>query len=147
MPNDTPSDFDGSKLAELPSRPKRILLVEDDGGLIELLADALRMNDYEVECATDGKVALELILESDFNVIVCDMMMPRLSGDMFYLAVQRVKPHLCPRFLFMTGYKGEEKIDYFIRRIHGILIWKPFKTDELLDAVQLILETTGDARA
>jgi hypothetical protein len=47
----------------------------------------------------------------------------------------------------MSGYKGEEKIDDFIRKIKGVLLWKPLSTSDLLDAVRLVLETTAKENA
>jgi DNA-binding NarL/FixJ family response regulator len=73
------------------------------------------------------------------------MVMPNLAGDMFYMAVERVKPHLCKRFLFMTGHQGERKIDDFIRSVRGLVLWKPFKTHVLMEAMQAA-ESRGERK-
>jgi hypothetical protein len=66
------------------------------------------------------------------------MVMPNLAGDMFYMAVERVKPHLCKRFLFMTGHRGDRKVDEFIRKVHGLILWKPFQSHVLMESIQAI---------
>jgi hypothetical protein len=62
---------------------------------------------------------------------------------MFYRAVERTKPQLCKRFIFITGFKGNRDIEEFMRKINGIMLWKPFQTHELMDAIQVILKKTG----
>jgi DNA-binding NarL/FixJ family response regulator len=81
---------------------------------------------------------LKKILADDYSVILCDMVMPNFPGDMFYLAVERARPHLCKRFIFMTGHKGERKIEQFIRRIRGLMLWKPFEMHVLFDTIQSV---------
>jgi DNA-binding NarL/FixJ family response regulator len=86
---------------------------------------------------------LKQIMSRDFAVIICDMMMPNLPGDMFYRAVERTKPHLCQRFIFITGFKGNRDIEDFIRKVNGVMLWKPFETQQLMDAIQVVLQKTG----
>jgi CheY-like chemotaxis protein len=87
----------------------------------------------------NGVEGLKHILQRDFDIIVCDMMMEKLAGDMFYTAVERSKPQLCKRFVFMTGYKGNKKIEDFIRKINGLMLWKPFELYELLDTMNTVV--------
>jgi DNA-binding NarL/FixJ family response regulator len=67
------------------------------------------------------------------------MIMPGFPGDMFYRAVERIRPHLCKRFLFMTGHTGDRQIDQFIRGVRGLMIFKPFQLHELLEAMRVVL--------
>jgi hypothetical protein len=64
---------------------------------------------------------------------------------MFYMAVERIKPHLCKRFIFMTGYKGDPKYDAFVRKIKGLVLWKPFHLQDLQQTIDHILERTRTA--
>ncbi len=75
--------------------------------------------------------------QNDYDVILCDMMMPKLSGDMFYAAVERIKPYLCNRFIFMTGYTEDAKIKEFIERIGSLMLHKPFKAEHLLVLIEI----------
>jgi CheY-like chemotaxis protein len=122
---------------------RKILLVDDDASLVDLTKIILEENGYEVETACDGVQGIKKILASDYSVILCDMVMPNLTGDMFYTAVERVKPQLCKRFLFMTGHQGDRKLDEFIRKIRGLMLWKPFQAHVLMESIQAIEKKCG----
>lgn len=115
---------------------KKILVLDDDTAIAGLVRIHLEDNGYEVDCVTDGVEGIKKVMVNDYAVILCDMVMPNLPGDMFYLAVERVKPHLCRRFLFMTGHEGNRKVDDFIRSVKGLMLWKPFKLHVLMEAIQ-----------
>jgi DNA-binding response OmpR family regulator len=123
---------------------KTMLLLEDDSRFAKILMIELEANNFRVACVENGVEGLKKIMSQDFDVILCDMMMPNLPGDMFYLAVQRTKPHLCKRFIFMTGHKGEKKIDEFIRSVRGIMLWKPFQFHDLLEAIKIVFKKTAE---
>ncbi len=87
--------------------PRKVLLVDDEAGFAELMKDLLQMDNYEVEIARDGQEGLEKIQTFHPDVIISDIVMPRLSGfEMF----KRVKstPELAPiPFLFITGFQDD----------------------------------------
>lgn len=119
---------------------KKILILDDDQWFTNLLVELLQTQHFKTTTVESGIEGLKEVMNSDFDVILCDMMMPNLSGDMFYLAVQRTKPHLCKRFIFMSGHKGNPKVEEFIKNVNGIMLWKPFELYQLLDTIK-ILET------
>ena len=84
---------------------KRVLLLEDDAAFGEIMGDFLRESGFEVVTVINGVEGVHKVLASDFEVSLCDMMMPTLPGDMFFRAVERMRPHLCDRFVFMTGHQ------------------------------------------
>lgn len=115
---------------------KRVLVLEDDLEFQEVLQETLENAEYEVTAVPNGADGVrEIMAHGDFDAIVCDMMMPNLPGDMFYLAVERMRPHLCNRFIFITGFNGNAKISDFIDRIKGTILPKPFHVDDLLDLI------------
>jgi DNA-binding response OmpR family regulator len=120
--------------------PRSILLLEDDNMLSEVLCNALSHRSFVVTHARGGAEGVQRVLRSDFDVILCDMIMPGFPGDMFYQAVQRIRPHLASRFLFMTGHTGDRRIDEFVRSVRGLMIFKPFQLHELLDAIKVVLK-------
>ena len=77
-------------------------------------------------------------MQMDFDVIICDLMMPTMPGDMFYLAVERVKPHLCGRFIFVTSYEGNPKIEAFFKKVNGIVLYKPTTLGKLMGTLNLL---------
>ena len=122
------------------SKPKEILILEDEADLASLLQSALESAGYAVTIVTSGAEGLKKILASDYNVILCDMVMPSFPGDMFYRAVERARPQLCKRFIFMTGHHGDRKIEQFIRGIQGLMLWKPFEMNDLFEDIKLVLQ-------
>lgn len=120
--------------------PRTILLLEDDASLADVLCNALTKKNFHVTRVRNGTEGIQHILESDYDIILCDMIMPGFPGDMFYRAVERSRPHLCKRFLFMTGHTGDRQIDEFIRSVRGLMIFKPFQLHELMEAIQVVLK-------
>ena len=117
---------------------KRILLLEDDTQLSEIIKEFLEMTGYEVVSVCNGVEGVREIFVGDFQAIVCDMMMPKLAGDMFYLAVERMRPAMCQRFVFITGQHGNPKVLGFINKVGGIMLTKPFPMNDLLDLVGFV---------
>jgi CheY-like chemotaxis protein len=126
--------------ADIPEPPKakKILVLEDEVAFAILLKEDLEAEGYQVTVVSNGAEGLKKILTTDFEIIICDMVMPNFPGDMFYLAVERARPDLCKRFIFMTGHQGDVKIREFIRRIRGLMLWKPFETHVLFDAIKVV---------
>ena len=122
---------------------KKVLLLEDDAAFKEIMTDFLCENGYEVVAVQNGVEGVHQVLASDFEVILCDMLMPTLPGDMFFRAVERMRPHLCDRFIFMTGYRGNVKVNEFISLVKGTVLTKPFHVDDLLELFAFVqLRTT-----
>ena len=117
----------------------RVLVLEDDDDMREVLANYLESLPCEVASVANGLEGIRKVMAEDFDAIVCDMMMPGLAGDLFYLAVERTKPDLCARFVFITAHSGNEKIKYFIREIGGVILTKPFHMDEMRDAIRFVM--------
>jgi DNA-binding response OmpR family regulator len=119
-----------------------VLIVEDDVEFGDMLRSFLESHPFCVTRVTDGAEALRHIESVDFDLIFCDIVLPHLSGEQLYQAVERTKPHLCQRFIFMTGHEADPKSDAFIRRVRGLMLWKPFHLADLLTAAQIIRRRT-----
>lgn len=116
----------------------KALILEDDLSFAGIVSQYFRSWGYTVDHVQDGVEGIKHVINGDYRVILCDMLMPNLAGDMFYKAVERVKPQLCKRFIFMTGASNDKKIIDFIREVRGVIIWKPFKMHILHEAVDAI---------
>jgi DNA-binding response OmpR family regulator len=112
--------------------------VDDDFAFSDMIRMILEQHGYEVDLAGDGVKGVKNIMVNDYTVILCDMVMPNLAGDMFYTAVERIKPHLCRRFIFVTGHKGDRKVDEFIRKVRGLVLWKPFEAHVLIETIRAV---------
>ncbi len=128
-------------VSERESRPegdRRLLLLEDDEEFEAILRGFLEQQSYLVTSVRNGVDGVREVLAKDFDVIVCDMLMPGLPGDMFYAAVKRLKPHLCEKFVFISGMQGNPKVNKFIQQVHGIMIAKPFRMDLLVEVISIM---------
>ncbi|MEI9897458.1 MAG: response regulator [Chthoniobacter sp.] len=123
---------------------KNVLLVDDDVDLANTLKLLLESHNFIVTTSCNGADALREVMAFDFDVIICDMLMPKMAGDMFYLAVQKIKPQLAPRFLFVTGHADNPKVDSFLKSIDAEVVFKPVLTEELVRMISLVLRRAED---
>ena len=126
---------------------KSILLLDDDVELADTLKMLLESRNFVVTTVKNGVEGLHEIMAFDFDIVMCDMMMPAMPGDMFYLAVQRTKPYLCKRFIFVTGHSDKPKIDDFLKKVDAVVLAKPVVTDELVDAISFVMKKSQAAEA
>ncbi len=117
--------------AEVPendqnSSRKNALLLDDLDDFRGVLEEYLVSQNYQVTSVRNGAEGLREIMKDGFDLIVCDMMMPQVGGEMFYWAVTRVRPAARLRFLFFTGHQNDPKIRSFFQRVSATVLIKPF---------------------
>lgn len=117
---------------------RKILVLEDDPSFREIVQVYFEEQGFSVVSVQNGVEGVHEILAGDFDAILCDMQMPTLPGDMFYRAVERMRPHLCERFIFMTGYRGNPKVNEFIASVDGMVLIKPFHMDDLPEMLAFV---------
>lgn len=88
-------------------RQRKILLVDDEAGFTDLMRDLLQMDNYEVEVANDGQEGLEKVQSFMPDVIISDVVMPRLSGFEMFKRVKGIPETSSIPFLFITGFQDE----------------------------------------
>jgi two-component system, cell cycle sensor histidine kinase and response regulator CckA len=109
----------------------RILIIDDEPLLGQTLRFAFQ-DRHDVEVASSGREALErLTTDIDFDLVLCDLMMPDVSGEHVYRAVRERSPGLVPRFVFMTGGAFTERAQEFLAHFDGRQLEKPFNIDEV----------------
>src|SRR5258706_3381678 len=121
------------------AKTEHILVVEDEAELALSYKELLEEHGYSVATAANGVIALKTILNKHVDVVICDLKLPQLEGDMFYVTVEKLKPHLCDRFIFITGMAGNPKFQPFINRMESRVLFKPISIDQLLQAVKDLL--------
>jgi len=117
-----------------------ILVVEDEAKLASAVVEALRDEGYLVDHAADGEMALEKIKEQAFDVVICDLKMPRLDGKAFYRMLEAAAPGLATRVIFVTGDVAGTDAEAFLKESGCRWLAKPFRLGDLLRAVR---ETLG----
>lgn len=122
----------------------RVLLVEDDSSLSEVIFDYLEMNNFEVDLCQDGKEAWKAFNNNKYNICVIDVMLPRLDG--FSLAEKIRKEDKYIPIIFMTAKSMQED------KIKGLKIGaddyltKPFDPEELVLRIKAILKRSNLAK-
>jgi DNA-binding response OmpR family regulator len=118
---------------------KAILLVDDDKDLATSMQWILADQSFMVDVANDGAEALLKVRANQYDVVVCDVMMPKLRGDQVYLEATAVRPELADRFIFITGYAADPKINIFLTKTGCKYLIKPFPMQTLIDSVRQLL--------
>jgi signal transduction histidine kinase/ActR/RegA family two-component response regulator len=129
------------------SRPAvlRALVVEDEPTVANLIADVLRDEGMEVEVLLDGREALGRVLRRSFDLVVCDLKMPGFGGQQFYQALLRRGSPLCSRFIIVTGDALAAPAREFLERNRVPCVPKPFRVEELTQAVHGLLRLDAGA--
>ena len=118
----------------------KILVVDDEPAILELIEYNLENNDYQVSTATDGAMAFEKVSIDDFDLMLLDQMLPKMNG-MEVLKKMRQSDILTP-VIFLTAVDAEDS------KIQGLIsgaddyITKPFSIKELLARIEVVLRRT-----
>jgi DNA-binding response OmpR family regulator len=118
---------------------KAILVVDDDQQLASALQWILADEHYLVDVAFDGEQALLKVKVHEYDAVICDLKMPKLRGDEFYLKAKELRPSLADRFIFITGFATDPRIALFLNK-HGVkYLVKPFGVQGLISCVKQLL--------
>jgi two-component system NtrC family sensor kinase len=112
-----------------------ILVVEDETALATALIDGLKDAGYVVERASDGEEALSRVKDAAFDLVICDLKMPRLDGQSFYRQLADADRGLARRVIFVTGDVAGTQAEKFLEESRCRWLAKPFRLADLLKAV------------
>ena len=119
-----------SEVSPATTRRLRLLIVDDE----VLVARAVRRvfdKEFRVEIALDGPSALEKLRKADYDVVLCDVMMPGISGLDVYRQVRLENEPLARRFVFATGGLFSQELSENVKRLSNMIVEKPFDPAEL----------------
>jgi two-component system, OmpR family, response regulator len=125
--------------------PIRVLVVDDEPSLAELLSSVLRYEGWDIAVAGDGSSAVRTAREFQPDAVVLDVMLPDFSGFEVLRRLRAERPHVC--VLFLTARDAVED------RVAGITaggddyVTKPFSLEEVLARLRGLLRRAGVARA
>jgi DNA-binding NtrC family response regulator len=118
-----------------------ILVVDDDRDVCEYLEDFLTHEGYHVQSLTDPTKAVEEVKQSDYHLLVLDLMMPKLGGIDLLEKIRKVDDDLA--VIILTGYPSLETATASIQHEVSAYIKKPFSSDEFRDVIQRIAKKKG----
>lgn len=103
----------------------RVLIVDDDRPVAAAIA--LELDEHDVVVAGSGREAFEILRHDPaFDVVLCDLMMPEVSGMALYECLRPLEPALVARFVFMTGGAFTSRAERFLREVPNPRLYKPF---------------------
>jgi PAS domain S-box-containing protein len=126
--------------AEAGAGQARVLIIDDEPNVQDVLAKSLVSRGYTVAAAGNGEDGLKRLAESEFDVILCDFRMPGLSGMDFYRRIQSERPALASKIIFITGDTANLVTRRFIEENGLNILEKPFELPDLLQVIRLIGE-------
>jgi len=114
----------------------RVLVVEDEPALAVAVSEALSDAGFAVDRAGDGEEGLTRLTEARYDLIVCDLKMPRIDGMQFYRAMAAATPALARRVIFVTGDVAGTDAERFLEETGCRWLSKPFRLGDLLRAAR-----------
>ena len=115
---------------------QRILVVTASRETASWLSDMLGLAGAQVDAVTDGAAAFQLVWDTDYDVIVCEVGVPGIDGRDLYMAFQNTWPELTRRMVFICGTPSPP-IDEFVARTHIPFVRGPVTLVDLREAVRL----------
>jgi DNA-binding response OmpR family regulator len=122
-----------------PEAPARILLVDDDPLITQLMVDMLSLDGHDVDTAPNGIAALNKVQRRRYNLILTDLHMPELDGLGLYKELGRRQAHPQHKIIFLTGTTGVSEAHRIVAETGLPLLRKPFNLVELLSLVRKVL--------
>jgi signal transduction histidine kinase/CheY-like chemotaxis protein len=125
---------------------RRILVVEDELQIRLLLQDILKAIGHQVEVAGNGRIALGMIDNKNYDLIITDVKMPELSGAEFYAAIKRKGAALERKVIFVTGDLMNPETLQFVESTGRPWLGKPFDIDAITKTISECLNETTAVR-
>ncbi len=128
--------------AGAPRPPQRILIAEDETSVRDFLVRGLTHAGYEVMGVPDGVAAIEALQAGAYDLLITDIVMPRLDGISLALKVTDEFPKV--RVLMITGYAAERQRAYNLDVLIHDVLGKPFTLEQICQSVEKSLATPLD---
>jgi two-component system NtrC family sensor kinase len=126
----------GGEPAAKAATKGRVLVVEDEATVAQLIADILREDGYSVEILLNPQAAVERVLNTSYDLVLCDLRMAEMDGRDIYRALGRAGRGMQERIAFMTGDTHSSFTSNFLRETGVACLAKPFLVEDLLQFVR-----------
>jgi CheY-like chemotaxis protein len=133
----TPSEEKTKEIISSSERKFKILVVDDNENIREMLEDFLNFEGHEPVLAKDGKEALQIFCEQDFDIVITDLGMPGMSGWELSKCIKQRKPET--PIVIITGWGAQLEAENLKENKVESILTKPFN----LDQVKQMIETVG----
>lgn len=120
-----------------PVRRARVLVIDDEPRLLMIVRLVLEQH-HDVTACGSAREALDKLARGDrYDMILCDVMMPSMTGADFHLELARLLPEEANRVVFMTGGIMSKRIADYLRHVPNPCVEKPFTEHTLLELIRL----------
>jgi CheY-like chemotaxis protein len=133
------------QLADPHACQRRLLIVDDEPGIVEVLKEILGKSGYSVETACNGTEALARLASQPYDLVLSDLCMPEMGGEKLYRVLSERFPHLRQRVVFVTGDTVSPASRRFLVETGAPWLSKPFKIHEIEKIVMATLRDGGSA--
>ena len=138
-------------MAANPERPsaeqrdgrQRVLVVDDEQVILDLLELVLGFHGYDVVCCSSGLEALERCRVESFEVLICDYGLGDLDGISLHRTLSQEGHSLAARTILVTGEVVDPSVDAFLEETGLCALRKPFDMDELSARIGEIIQRPG----
>lgn len=126
---------------------KKILIIDDEQLLLDLLTHLLSKIGYQVDQALDSQEAAGKLKDQEYDVIFLDMKMPLMDGKAFYSTVRQRFPDLAKRIVFVTGDVANPETLSFLKESGNLHLQKPFTIQEVKNLLDRFFQGGSAASA
>jgi two-component system NtrC family sensor kinase len=123
-----------------PDTQTHILVIDDEVALLDFLIRVLKREGYRVDAVSDGERGLAHLAETCYDLILCDVRMPGLSGPEIYQQAHTQEPDMAQRFVFITGDSISPATQTFLEETGVPYLCKPFGPSELTKQLRSLLQ-------
>ena len=129
---------------ETQTKTKRILVVEDEPHISEICQLIFGDEGFYVDTAENGQAALEILRETEYDILFVDIKMPLMSGIELYNHLEKVLPHVTKSIVFTSGDVMNNDVTAFLAKTNRPFLPKPFTIKELKSIIEAAIGKAAD---
>ncbi|MEJ0090298.1 MAG: hybrid sensor histidine kinase/response regulator [Limisphaerales bacterium] len=118
---------------------KKILVIDDEESILQMLRERLTLSGYSVDTVSDGEKALNQLRQENYDAIFSDWKMPGMSGRQIYETLRASNPNQCRRIVFFSGDVINEPMRLFLEQEKRLCLTKPFTFESVRAAIKTTL--------
>ncbi len=127
-----------SKPEPAAAGPQKILVADDEKSILDLLERVLMLGGHTVTTAEAGQEAWQAIQADHFDIVICDILMPDITGPELYQKTIKKYPHMSDHFIFITGNVVDMDTRLFLEKTGLIWLSKPFLPTDIEAAINQV---------
>ena len=120
----------------------KALVIDDEPSIVRFCRKVLEGMGFEVSSTGDGYLAMEMVDKTDFELILVDIRLPKMSGIELFTRLKKDDPDIASKIVFMTGSVMGRETGNFLDKNTCPYLLKPFRADQLRE---VIIESIGSS--